>query len=674
MASTTLYPPLVDAYQPPFYIMPIEKFDDPRETPNSCSIIFSLARYNTEEDFKSIHISVTDAVTGMSLLKTDNYTYRNQRHWRETGILLLETVNPETTPIIRKIGDNLYSVNLDHVDLSPISAMGHYEQDQPEPNSISEEDENENHYEGFIPGQTIKIQIRLSSVNYSDPNGDGLAVSKPQAIWLKDHANDFSEWSTVITTKPIGNVIIDMFSIKTYATYISASSFSSIGLLNYNYPSDTIEIKGRMRNDLDPEEYLYKCRYELAEGHTSSKILLEKTPDFIMKSNSFNYTFKRELENNKNYTVTIYYTTANGYEGRGEIYLTTDYTLVEDDHFYIATLENYEEDSIMKRYSSLGLEEDEGLISYKIVDARAQAEPFSGKIYIRRTSSLSNFKIWEDIKELTLLNQSLNELPVFYDFITESGVWYLYGIQKEVPGTPSGEIPVINRSALSFPLDDNQHFKKNPSIRDFEYSFLLGENNQQLKLKFDNTMNNYKIQQMENKTETIGNLYPFISRNAILNYRIIPVNGLISFEADDNKLFCGEQDIYKFSEICNLYRNYENNKAPGKYNYIYEREFRKKVMEFLTNGKPKLFKSPTEGNIIVRLTDINFTPNQTLSRLVYSFTANGNEIAECNIDNYIKYKFLNKSDISEHGLTPAADGHTHPSSAGEHGHDTPILS
>ena len=186
-------------------------------------------------------------------------------------------------------------------------------------------------------------------------------------------------------------------------------------------------------------------------------------------------------------------------------------------------------------------------------------------------------------------------------------------------------------------------------------------------------MNNYKIQQMENKTETIGNLYPFISRNAMLNYRIIPINGLISFEADDNKLFCGEQDIYKFSEICNLYRNYENNKAPGKYNYIYEREFRKKVMEFLTNGKPKLFKSPTEGNIIVRITDINFAPNQTLSRLIYSFTSNGNEIAECNIDNYVKYKFLNKNDISECGLTPAADGHTHPSS-GEGGHDTPTLS
>ena len=67
-------------------------------------------------------------------------------------------------------------------------------------------------------------------------------------------------------------------------------------------------------------------------------------------------------------------------------------------------------------------------------------------------------------------------------------------------------------------------------------------------------------------------------------------------------------------------------------------------MEFLIDGKPKLFKSPTEGNMILRLTDVNFTPNQSLSRLVYSFTASGNEIAEDNIKNHLKYfnTFYNK--------------------------------
>jgi hypothetical protein len=39
----------------------------------------------------------------------------------------------------------------------------------------------------------------------------------------------------------------------------------------------------------------------------------------------------------------------------------------------------------------------------------------------------------------------------------------------------------------------------------------------------------------------------------------------------------------------------------------------------------------------VKLTDINFTPNATLGRRIYSFTATATEIDECSIKNYDKY-------------------------------------
>ena len=38
--------------------------------------------------------------------------------------------------------------------------------------------------------------------------------------------------------------------------------------------------------------------------------------------------------------------------------------------------------------------------------------------------------------------------------------------------------------------------------------------------------------------------------------------------------------------------------------------------------------------------DINCVPNQSLSRMIYSFSANAYEMAEANINNYIKYNFL----------------------------------
>ena len=66
-------------------------------------------------------------------------------------------------------------------------------------------------------------------------------------------------------------------------------------------------------------------------------------------------------------------------------------------------------------------------------------------------------------------------------------------------------------------------------MRNFNYSFLLGQNNQQLKLMFDNTMNSFKIQMQESKIDPIGANYPIITRNASTKYRTFPINGLISF-------------------------------------------------------------------------------------------------------------------------------------------------
>ena len=157
---------------------------------------------------------------------------------------------------------------------------------------------------------------------------------------------------------------------------------------------------------------------------------------------------------------------------------------------------------------------------------------------------------------------------------------------------------------------------------------------------------------MESKTEPIGGEFPIITRNAALKYRIFPIVGTISFLMDENNLFCDRTILYEnggtdlqinprtFTPSSEEHKHNENqnDQTPGndatidlinhvsvsasiqdQYDYIYEREFRKKVLEFLHDGKPKLFKSPTEGNIIVRLTDINCTPNKTLDRMIYDF-------------------------------------------------------
>ena len=60
-------------------------------------------------------------------------------------------------------------------------------------------------------------------------------------------------------------------------------------------------------------------------------------------------------------------------------------------------------------------------------------------------------------------------------------------------------------------------------------------------------------------------------------------------------------------------------------------------MNFLTNGQPKLFKSYEEGNIIVYLSNVSFTPNKTLGRHIYDFSATVTECCEMTQENLKKY-------------------------------------
>ena len=171
----------------------------------------------------------------------------------------------------------------------------------------------------------------------------------------------------------------------------------------------------------------------------------------------------------------------------------------------------------------------------------------------------------------------------------------------------------------------------------FEDMFLTGHN-KQLKLEFNPTVSSFKRNVVESNTVTIGNKYPFIKRNGYTYYRSFPISGLISSEMDEDNIFTSREELLHGKDNIELYDDYnKKNKIPSNYDFTYEREFREKVEEFLMDNTVKLFRSPTEGNILVKLMDINFQPNQTLGRRLSSFSATAYEIDESTIANYSKY-------------------------------------
>jgi hypothetical protein len=64
------------------------------------------------------------------------------------------------------------------------------------------------------------------------------------------------------------------------------------------------------------------------------------------------------------------------------------------------------------------------------------------------------------------------------------------------------------------------------------------------------------------------------------------------------------------------------------------------ALNWLTNGRPKLFRSPGEGSYIVRLMNDSLSPNDTLGRMLHTFNATAYEIAEHNFENLKHYNLL----------------------------------
>lgn len=223
------------------------------------------------------------------------------------------------------------------------------------------------------------------------------------------------------------------------------------------------------------------------------------------------------------------------------------------------------------------------------------------------------------------LNSS--QYSLYKDALVEQGERYKYAVYKS-----------LNTSDGSTVTNDWVYV-------DFEDIF-LSDRNCSLRIKFNPQISSFKNIIQEQKIETIGNRYPFFFRNGQLQYREMPISGLISTEMDEYfaaALF--EQDTSSRSSTAAGAPSVKTQRET----YYNERKFREKVEEWLNNGQPKVFRSPTEGNYILRLMNISMTPNQQLSRKLYSFNATGYEIAEYNIENLIEAGMLPVRSIQKVG-------------------------
>jgi hypothetical protein len=187
--------------------------------------------------------------------------------------------------------------------------------------------------------------------------------------------------------------------------------------------------------------------------------------------------------------------------------------------------------------------------------------------------------------------------------------------------------------------------KTSSAFVDFEDMF-LSDGKRQLRIKYNPKVSSFKNTILESKMDTLGSKYPFFFRNGNVKYKEFAISGLISTLMDENNEFIhGIEPIKKIRESTPADDDF-NSELVGKSNdlsaenFRKEREFKLEVLEWLTNGKPKLFRSPGEGSYIVRLMNTSLSPNDTLGRMIHTFSCTAYEIADYTFDNLKQYELL----------------------------------
>ena len=441
----------------------------------------------------------------------------------------------------------------------------------------------------FEINQYYKVQMRFTHIDAAE-----VSLTTPQAIdgWLAANINLFSEWSTVCLIRGISTPQLAVSGFTIENGEISWANYNPIiyGTLSFKNEEETEKLKS----------------YQIKLYDKNNNLLTDSGIQYT-NTNNFSYGLNYNFVAGTAYKFTIECTTMNLYSA-------------------IATYEfktAIEESEILDFTFIADTDEDNGRIVLTIKKSNI-TDGFTGELVLRRTSNKTNFTIWEDLKTYKYTGATAIK-ETFNDMTIESGVWYKYYLQKRSNGVAA-----------------STKYIKTPIMVIFDDMFLTTKD-RQLKIKFNPTVSSFKRTIQESRTDTLGSQFPFVRRNGYANYAQFPIGGLISFQIDESDLFTSLEEL--FGKHLYLYTDYnDDHRITEANNIVYEKLFKDKVIEFLYSEQPKLFRSATEGNFIVKIMDVSFSPNATLGRRIVSFTATAYEVAECNIDNFKKYDILEGND------------------------------
>lgn len=458
-----------------------------------------------------------------------------------------------------------------------------------------------NRASGTVSKMSIKVKTIYSNAYIAQTTTDVAPDSNIATFTLS--SNPFS----IGQSYKIQIACVDGNNIEGYYSTVGVAKCTAEPEISIDHTSVTHSYTyvGTYVNNNDPTEHEYSYNFSMYDENgdlvaTSGDLLHNAEEDINLANSRDTYTFNRDIPEGKVYTLTYSITTMNNYQASTtisiqqaiEVDYIDDWNLVAENDF------------------------DNGRIFISLEKNEESAAALNGRFVLVRRRADTEY-VWDTLSNLHIINDNKGGL-IYTDFTAEQGVEYIYAIYRE-----------------------NSHYIRThklvaePVVADFEDMFLY-DGERQLKIRFNPQVSSFKTNILESKSETIGSKYPFFFRNGRVAYKEFPINGLISYFMDEKELFLTDSDMGLEPDLSERLRTAANNYSEKHlrtvqqvgYNFAAERIFKLSVLDWLNDGKPKLFRSPAEGNYLVRLMGVSLSPEQSISRLIHNFSATAYEIGD----------------------------------------------
>lgn len=470
------------------------------------------------------------------------------------------------------------------------------------------------------------------------------------------------------TTKPVVS-IKNLVEVEGNAALVSYVGEYSQYLLDDDY-----------NNINDVTEKIYQYKYELYDLtdtliEESEWILHSTSNDLYNHYSTDEFVIKTELEPNSPYFLRYITKSKNGLITKSPKYRIVAVDTVEPDL-----------DAILQ--AKLNYENGYIHLSFKDKMIGGAVKNALGSFFLDRYHDGK----WETITKFLLQGEKPSSWE-FNDMTIEQGITYTYAYRQYSEAT--GIYSIRRNMEEVYDYAKEEYIPSSTIYADFEDAFLF-DGERQLNIKYNPKVNTFKTDIIEQKMDTLGSKFPFIFRNGHTNYKEFAISGLISYLSDNEGLFAKidtDKDVNDraryvisnkpFDESLTYYTKLNNGvfrplsltaskyvfgkyyikaiddkdidhlSIPQKltttnlvdYNIANERKFKLEVLDWLNNGKPKLFRSPAEGNYIIRLMNNSLSPTDSISRMLHTFNSSAYEIADYNYENMVRYGFINNEEL-----------------------------